>query len=75
MYDDYEPQVEDSPSMDRRGGGGGGEAASVASLGSFGSAFENVFGSPGKGGKKHSGMISVGTHCGEVILLKLGGEV
>ena len=55
--------------------GGGGEAASVASLGSFGSAFENVFGSPGKGGKKHSGMISVGTHCGEVILLKLGGEV
>ena len=59
--------------MDRRGGGGGNESV-AASLGSFGSAFDAILGSEGKG-KKHSGMISVGTHCGEVILLKLGGEV
>ena len=66
--------MEDSPSNDRRGGGGGNDAGSVASLGSFGSAFEHAFGGDGKG-SKHTGMISVGTHCGEVILLKLGGEV
>ena len=65
-----------SPSQDRGPTGDGPpglNTSSVSSLGSFG----NLFGGGGDPAavSKHHGMVAVGTHCGEVILLKLGGEI